>query len=237
MAFSVRPNEKRLLAIGAHPDDAEFTSGGSLARWAAEGWQATLVVCTDGSKGSQNAGDAPQSLTATRRAEQESAAQRLGLAEVIWLGHPDGELGQVATLHEELTRLIRRYRPDRLLVWDAWRPYQLHPDHRAAGLEAMDAILAAGNPHFYPEQLQPPVSLQPHRVEEVYLYGADAPDEWVDITATFEQKMAAIECHRSQVASLRDMALKMSHCNRERAAGHGYTYAEAFKVLHPFCDT
>lgn len=229
--------ERRLLVISAHPDDAEFTSGGSLGRWTREGWQVTLVVCTDGSKGSQDVNDDAQSLATTRRVEQEGAARLLGIGEIVWLGHPDGELAQALTLREELAYLIRKYRPNRLLTWDAWRPYQLHPDHRAAGLTTMDAILAAGNPHFYPEQLRPPLNTQPHRVEEVYLYGADQPDVWVDISATFEQKMAAIEGHRSQVASLRDMALKMSHCNRERAAGHGYTYAEAFKVLHPFCDT
>lgn len=228
---------QRLLVVSAHPDDAEFTSGGSLARWTSEGWQVTLVVCTDGSKGSQDVHDDGQSLAATRRIEQENAARLLGIEEVVWLGHPDGELAQTAALREALAYLIRTHRPTRLLTWDSWRPYQLHPDHRAAGLATIDAILAAGNPHFYPEQLRPPHNTRPHRVEEVYLYGVDQPDVWVDITATFERKMAAIECHRSQVVSLRDMALKMSHCNRERAAGHSCTYAEAFKVLHPFCDT
>lgn len=230
--------DKPLLVVAAHPDDAEFTSGGSLARWAAEGWTVFLVVCTNGDKGSQNSNDDPATLSKARRAEQEASARSLGIREVIWLDHPDGRLAQAITLLEEqLTHLIRKYRPDRLLAWDAWRPYQLHPDHRAAGLAAMDAILAAGNPHFYPEQLRPPLDLQPHRVEEAYLYGTDQPDEWVDVTATFERKMAAIECHQSQVASLRDLALKMSHCNQDRGMGHGYTYAEAFKVLHPFCDT
>ena len=226
---------RRVLAISAHPDDAEFTSGGSLARWAAEGWLAYLVVCTDGGKGSQNADDEPQALSRTRRAEQEEAARTLGIREVIWLGHPDGELAQATTLVEELAYLIRKYRPDLLLAWDAWRPYQLHPDHRAAGLAAMEAVLAAGNPHFYPEQLAD--SIGPHRVEKVYLFGTDHADEWADITTTFEQKMAAIECHRSQVTGLRDLALKMSYCNQGYGDGHGYTYAEAFKVLHPFCDT
>lgn len=226
-----------MLALSAHPDDAEFTCGGSLAHWASKGWQIHLVVCTDGSKGSQNLGDDPDALAAIRRAEQADSARLLGVHEVIWLGHPDGELAQIANLREELARLIRQHRPARLLAWDAWRPYQLHPDHRAAGLAALDAILAAGNPHFYPAQLQPPHCLTPHKVEEAYLYGSHQPDEWVDITSTFDRKMAAIECHRSQVDSLRDMARKMSLCNRDYGGGHGYTYAEAFKVLHPFCDT
>ena len=226
---------RRLLAISAHPDDAEFTSGGSLKRWASEGWTVYLVVCTDGRKGGQNPDDYPHSLGDVRRVEQEGAAHILGIREVTWLAHPDGELMQAAPLVEELAYLIRRYRPGRLLAWDAWRPYQLHPDHRAAGLAAIDAVLAAGNPHYYPEQLLNGV--EAHRVQEVYLFGTDHADEWVDITASFDQKMAAIGCHRSQVTELRDLALKMSYCNQGYGQGHGYTYAEAFKVLRPFCDT
>jgi LmbE family N-acetylglucosaminyl deacetylase len=228
---------RRLLAISAHPDDVEFTSGGSLARWAAEGWATYLVVCTDGSKGSQNPRDTREGLALARRHEQEAAAEALGVTELIWLGHRDGELARVPDLVEELAQQIRRIRPDRLLAWDAWRPYELHPDHRAAGLAAVDAVLAAGNPHFYPEQLQEEPGLQPQRVEEVYLFGTDQRDMWVDITATFERKMAAIACHASQIAGLRDLALKMSYCNQGYAQGHGVTYAEVFKVLHPFCDT
>ncbi len=215
---------RRVLAVGAHPDDVEFTSGGSLTRWAAEGWLTYLVVCTDGSKGSQDPQDEPEALARVRRAEQEAAAQALGIAEVIWLAHPDGELARAPNLVEEL-------------AWDAWRPYELHPDHRAAGLAAVDAALAVSNPHFYPQQLQAAPGLQPHRVAEVYLFGTDQRDTWVDITATFERKMAAIACHASQVVGLRDLALKMSYCNQGYAQGHGYTYAEVFKVLHPFCDT
>jgi LmbE family N-acetylglucosaminyl deacetylase len=229
--FTVRS----LLAISAHPDDAEFTSGGSLARWAAEGWHVHLVVCTNGGKGSQDPTLQLAELAQVRCREQQAAAATLGMAQVIWLDYPDGELSGASDLVERLTKIIRQLRPDRLLAWDAWKPYQLHPDHRRAGLAAVDAILAAGNPHFYPEQLQE--GLSPHRIEEVYLSGTDAPDEWVDITATFERKMRAIECHASQITSLRDMALQMSQCNRGYGAERGYTYAEAFKVLHPFCDT
>lgn len=225
----------RLLAVSAHPDDVEFTSGGSLARWSDEGWIVHLVVCTDGSKGSQNPEDDPQTLAALRREEQEEAAHTLGVRRVIWLGYPDGELAQTGELVEQLARHIRLFRPNRLLTWDAWKPYQLHPDHRAAGLSAMDAVLAAGNPHFFPGHLAE--GLKPYRMEEAYLYGSDQPDAVVDITGTFKRKMAAIECHRSQVEGLRDLALKMTLCNQDYGEGRNYAYAEVFKVLHPFCDT
>lgn len=227
--------QQRLLAVAAHPDDVEYTSGGSLARWTAEGWVVHLVVCTDGSKGSQNPDDDPKSVAKLRRVEQDEAAKMLGVDKVIWLGYPDGELLQASDLVEQLAFQIRSSRPTRLLTWDAWRPYQLHSDHRAAGVASLDAVLAAGNPHFYPKQLTE--ELKPHKVEEAFLYGTDQPDKWVNITDTFEVKMDAIKCHLSQVGYLPELALKMSHCNKDHGAEKGYTYAEAYKVLHPFCDT
>ncbi len=225
----------RLLAISAHPDDVEFTCGGSLTRWADEGWIVHLIVCTNGSRGSQNPKDDPQILSELRQEEQEKAARTLGVRRVIWLGYSDGELVQADGLVEQLARYIRLFCPKRLLSWDAWRPYQLHPDHRAAGLAAMDAVLAAGNPHFFPQHLEE--CLKPYRMEEAYLYGSNQVDVVVDISDTFERKMAAIECHRSQVEGLRDLALQMSYCNQGYGQKNNYTYAEVFKVLHPFCDT
>ena len=154
---------------------------------------------------------------------------------VIWLGYPDGELAQASGLVEQLARHIRQFRPTRMLAWDAWKPYQLHPGHRAAGLYTLDAILAAGNPHFFPEHLAE--GFRPYRMEEIYLYGSDHSDLVVNITATFERKIAAIECHRSQVENLRDLTLQMSHCNQGYGQKNNYAYAEEFKILRPFCDT
>jgi len=241
---------RRILAVSAHPDDVEFTSGGSLARWAAEGWRTHLVVCTDGGKGSLDPRVDPQVLAARRREEQRAAAETLGVAEVAFLDHPDGTLAAAPDLVEELGGLIRRFRPQRLLGWDPWRRYQLHPDHRAAGLATLDAVLAAGNPHYFPEQLAE--GGEAHQVPEVYLFGAEEPDTWVDITETFERKVVAIAAHHSQVARLPDLVEGMRRCNRDYGQQCGRvdadssesgridtrcTYAEAFKVLHPFCDT
>lgn len=235
MAVGDRSTEQHILAISAHPDDIEFTSGGSLARWIGEGWTASLVTCTDGGKGSQDPGVIPTELAAIRQAEQQAAARVVGFTEVIFLGYPDGELTRASDLVEKLALHLRHQRPDRLVSWDPWKPYQLHPDHRVAGLAVLDAVLAAGNPHYFPDQLV--AGLYPHQVPEVYLYGAVEPDIWVDITATFARKMAALEAHRSQVGHLRRLAEQMSHCNHQYGEHSGVTYAEAFKVLHPFCDT
>lgn len=224
-----------LLAVSAHPDDVEFTSGGSLARWVAEGWRVHLVVCTDGSKGSHDPLVQPCELARLRRQEQEAAGKSLGITQIVWGNYSDGELSRTSDLVEWLTEIFRQVRPYRLLSWDPWKPYQLHPDHRAAGLAVLDAVLAAGNPHFFPAQLAR--GLRPHRVAEVYLFGADQPDVWVDITATLETKLTAIKQHSSQIDNASELVARMHHCNRDYGVQGGYTYAEAFKVLHPFCDT
>ncbi len=220
-----------ILAIGAHPDDVEFTSAGALTRWVAEGWTACLVVCTDGSKGSRALAVDAVALAARRQEEQQAAARVLGITEVVFRGHPDGELSRAPDLVPELVRLIWRCRPQRLLTWDPWRRYQLHPAHRAAGLAALDAVMAAGNPHYYPARLTA------HRVEEVYLFGAEEEDTWVDVTTTFEQKLAAIACHHSQVENTPHLAEDVRRCNVDYGRQGGSAYAEAFKVLRPFCET
>jgi LmbE family N-acetylglucosaminyl deacetylase len=226
---------KILLAVSAHSDDVEFTSGGSLARWAGEGWQVHLAVCTDGSKRSHDPFVQPDELARLRQREQEAAARQLGVTQIMWGHYRDGELSRAPDLVEWLAEVFRRVRPHRLLSWDAWKPYQFHPDHRAAGLAALDALLAAGNPHYFPVQLTK--GLQPHRIEEVYLFGTDQPDVWVDITATLEAKLAAIQHHRSQIDNASELVSSIDHFNRNYGAQRGYAYAEAFKVSHPFCDT
>ena len=227
--------ESIILAISAHPDDVEFTSGGALARWIAEGWTAYLVVCTDGGKGSHDPRVDPAELAARRQEEQQAAAKALGIADVVFLGYSDGELNREPNLTAELVRLIRLYRPDRLLTWDPWRRYELHSDHRAAGRATLDAVLAAGNPHYFPGELEDGSVV--HQTQEVYLYGAGEPDSWEDITDTLEHKLAAIACHRSQVERAVNIAGDVRRCNADYGRESGYAYAEAFKVLHPFCNT
>ena len=177
----------------------------------------------------------PEQLAAVRRAEQRAAADLLGVKEVVFLGHPDGELSRAAGLEAELVLHIRRFRPQVVLTFDPWRPYQLHPDHRAVGLAALSAILAAGNSRYF--RGQPAGGVPAHRVETVYLFATDQPDAWVDITETFDRKMAAIDRHRSQVGDRPDIAAQICRCNRDYGRQAGTTYAEAFKVLHPFCET
>ena len=222
------------MVVAAHPDDVEFTSGGTVAKWALEGADVRYVLCTDGSKGGDDLMIDDMTLRDLREAEQRAAAEALGVKEVVFLRHPDGDLASAVGLRLELVVLIRKWRPHTLLTWDAWRPYQLHPDHRAAGLVAVETVLAAGNPRFFPELANE--GLKAHQIAEIYLFGSDAPDIWVDISDTFEHKLKALACHRSQIGDGAYAMAQIEGCNRAMGQQHGVTVAEAFKVLHPFCE-
>ncbi|MDP2659436.1 MAG: PIG-L deacetylase family protein [Dehalococcoidia bacterium] len=225
---------KRVLVVASHPDDAEFTSGGTLAKWAREGADIRYVVCTDGSKGGDDLEIDDVALRDLRESEQRAATEILGVRDVVFLRYPDGDLASAGDLRRSLVVMIRRWRPDILLTWDAWRPYQLHPDHRATGLAAVEAVLAAGNPRRFRELVAE--GLPAHRVGEVYLFGTDNPDKRVDISETFERKLKAIACHRSQVSDVRGVAAQMDGCNRSPGEQQRVSYSEGFKVLHPFCE-
>lgn len=225
---------RRVLVVFAHPDDAEFTAGGTLAIWASEGSEIYYAVCTDGSKGSADSELSTEALILQRQAEQQYAARVLGVKEVIFLGHTDGELVPDQAVKAELARLIRTLRPDTLLTWDPWRPYQLHSDHRTSGQMALDAAMAATNARYFPEQLRD--GLEPHRIEAIYLFGTDCPDLWVDISATFRRKIEAIAKHVSQVANIVHIEKEIGDWNRSLGKSKGCTYAEAFKVLRPHCE-
>jgi LmbE family N-acetylglucosaminyl deacetylase len=187
-----------VLAIGAHPDDIEFHCGATLARWAMAGAVVHLVVCTDGSKGTWDPNADTGEIARLRRAESADAAAALGATgEVILLGATDGELATVTSasqdLHDELVGIIRRLKPDVVIGHDPWRRYRLHPDHRAAGWLAVDACVAARDPHFLPHRGAA------HRPNWLMLFEADEPNhvERAPDTA-MEVKVAALLAHRSQ---------------------------------------
>ena len=186
----------RALAVGAHPDDAEFGAGGTLAKWAAAGTEVTMLVITDGSKGTWDRDMDPGHLAAIRKDEQLAAAKELGAAHIIHLDHVDGELEYSMALRAEICLQIRLQKPDVLLGHDPWQRYQLHPDHRAAGLAVVDGMIAARDHLFFPEQGVPP-----HRPDTMLLWSAEEPDHWEDIADWLDQKTAALLRHASQGAT------------------------------------
>lgn len=227
------------LAIGAHPDDVEFGCGATLAKWAAQGCVVHHLVCTDGSKGTWNSDEDVARLVATRQDEQRAAAAALGATgQVVFLGWPDGELEAGLRQRWEVAFWIRRLRPVVVLGHDPWRRYRLHPDHRIAGFLTCDAIVAARDPQFFPEQ-----QVAPHRPQTLLLWEADEPDHVEEATGFVEAKLQGIEAHTSQyhttmgMDSLADDAERKVFEDRVRARlaeqGQlaGFDYGEAFKAI------
>jgi len=234
---------ERALVIAAHPDDAEFGAGGTLAKWADGGCEVSLLIATDGSKGSWNDDEDQAHLVARRREEAHAAADVLGATgEVVFLDHVDGELIHSMALREEIALWIRRLRPNVVLSWDPWRRYMLHPDHREIGWGAIDGVVAARDHLFFPHQLTD--GLAKHRPDAILLFSADEADYWEDISATFDRKIEALLCHSSQTQTTMQDALTNSEQRtvfeqriREwcRSMGEpaGLALAEAFKLLRP----
>jgi LmbE family N-acetylglucosaminyl deacetylase len=226
------------LAIGAHPDDVEFGCGATLAKWAAAGCVVHHLVCTDGSKGTWDAHADTAELAARRQLEQREAAHRLAgkrAGDVVFLGYVDGELVDERAARSRVALTIRRLRPNVVLGHDPWKRYRLHPDHRSAGLLTCDAIVAARDPHFFPEH-----GIPHHRPQHLLLFEADEPDHVEDVTAWVDTKLAALEAHESQFESTMkaaDAAELDGFRERIRARlhalgrDHGVGAAELFKRI------
>jgi LmbE family N-acetylglucosaminyl deacetylase len=232
---------RRVLAVGAHPDDIEFGCGATLARWAASGTEVVLLVLTDGSKGTWERDADLAALVEVRRAEQQAAARTLGAAEVEFLDLVDGELEAGRAERAAVCEVIRRIRPDTVVGHDPWKRYRLHPDHRRAGELVVDAIVAARDPHFYPDRGPA------HRPERLLLFEAQDPDHVEDARPGFDAKVAALLCHRSQWRSTlgidggssAEPAQRQALIDRlwgeasEAGQGHGLELGEAFRSLEP----
>ncbi len=221
-----------VLAVYAHPDDADVGCGGTLARWAKAGSAVHLVVCTDGGKGTTDPDVVPARLAVERAGELEVSSALIGLSSVDNLGFPDGELDDSDDFRRTLVQRVRALRPDVVCGHDPTaiffgRDYFNHRDHRVAGAALLDAVApASALPHYFPD------TGPAHRVSEVLLSGTLEPDEWIDVTNTIEIKAAAIECHRTQFAGQSGWA---GEAVRRRAAEEGRRvgvgYAEGFRRL------
>jgi LmbE family N-acetylglucosaminyl deacetylase len=229
----------RALAIAAHPDDVEFQCGATLARWAAEGWGIDHLICTDGSKGTWDPEADLDQLGATRQREQRAAARALGAeGEVAFCGWVDGETEVTRDRIAQVTAEIRRLRPTVVLTHDPWKRYRLHPDHRTIGWIALDAVVAARDPHFFADQPDPH-----HRPERLMLFEADEPDVAVDVAGFADTKVQALLEHRSQFETTMDITDPDDAGQRARfrdriigrlqevGARHGMVEAEEFKLL------
>jgi LmbE family N-acetylglucosaminyl deacetylase len=233
------PTPARVLAIGAHPDDIEFGCGATLAKWAEAGAVVNHLVCTDGSKGTWEPGQDPAELVVVRQREQRAAARAVGArGEVVFLGWTDGELESGLRQRAEVAYWIRRLRPDVVLGHDPWKRYRLHPDHRHAGYLAVEGVVAARDPLFFPEQ-----GVAPHRPSTLLLFEADEPDHVEDVAGHADAKLAALLAHESQFRSTMGIEAEDNGSQREvfaariraRLAEHGalagVAEGEAFKAI------
>lgn len=232
MAERIEDTPAAVLAVYAHPDDAEVSCGGTLARWAAAGADVQVVLCTQGDKGSSDPAVDPAALAVRREAEARAAGEVLGITAHHRLGRPDGEIDDDLALRAELVAIIRSVRPDAVVAPDPTAVffgghYVNHRDHRVVGWATLDAVAhAAGNPHYFPD------AGAPHRTGALYLSGTLEPDVWVDITATIDTKAEAIARHESQVGEPGEWLRTVVRQRAEDAGREaGVAYAEAFRRI------
>lgn len=241
MATRTRPKEPpapaRAMSIHAHPDDQEFTVGGTLAKWARAGCEIVTVCITSGGAGS-NRHTPPdmtrEALVVIREDEQREACRILGVKETIFLRNEDGMLEPSIGLRRELTRLIRRHRPEAVVCGDPGMrfygtTYMNHPDHRAAADVALDAVFpSAGTRLIFPELLAE--GLEPHEVRQVFIHGAERPDTYVDIAESLDVKVAALRAHKSQMGEW-DPAQMITQWAREQGKRRKLAAAEAYRRM------
>ena len=241
MRVNLDPVPRSALAIVAHPDDAEFQCGATLAKWAAGGCVVHHLVCTDGSKGSWDVAEDTAALVRTRQVEQRAAAKALGATgEQVFLTNVDGELEHGPAQVAEVCRWIRELQPDVVLGHDPWRRWRLHPDHRAAGWLCTDGVVAARDPHFFPDQ-----GVAHHRPSAVLLFECEEPDLAEDVTGHVDTKLAALLEHTSQFVTTHgitevgnaEQETRFRRHIEDRLAANGarigVRHAELFKRITP----
>lgn len=228
----------RILVINAHPDDVDFGAAGTVAQWTDAGLQVSYCMVTNGEAGGSDLSLPRAEMAAIRQAEQTAAAKQVGVTDLHFLGYPDGRVEATIGLRRDLARLIRMLRPDRVVCPSPDRNYARmgasHPDHRAVGAAALDAVYPdARNPFAFPELLAEE-NLEPWSVPEVWIAGAPTPTEYVDITDTFARKVAALRCHVSQLTDPDGLEERLRGWLGRSAAQAGLPdghLAEAFQVV------
>jgi len=228
----------RILVITAHPDDVDFGAAGTVARWTDAGIEVSYCIITDGDAGGSDHSISRPEMAALRRVEQTAAAKHVGVHDLRFLGYPDGRLEPTLDLRKDLTRVIRRVRPHRLMCPSPERNYARlgvsHPDHRAAGSAALDAVYPdARNPFAFPGLLADE-GLTAWTVREVWVSGSPAPNHYVDVTEAFSRKIAALQAHASQTGHMDGLEERLRGWLTQIAAQGGLPdgrLAESFQVL------
>lgn len=227
---------QKILVILAHPDDPEFFCGATLARWAAAGHEIVYWLITCGDKGTSDRGISSEDLCGIRQCEQSAAAAVLGVKAVYFLGYPDGYLTPDLDLRRDLTRIIRQEKPQVLVTCDPKTLYIgdnriNHPDHRAAGQAALDAVYPAARDHLNFVELWRDEKLEPHIVREVWISGTLEPNVTLDVTDLWETKIRALQEHRSQIGDPQKFAERMRNRLAPGATPERPRYEEVFRKI------
>ena len=235
--FEGDPSIHRALVVVAHPDDVDFGTAGTIARLTAEGVEVSYCLVTSGDAGGDDSTISNAERAALREREQRAAAAQVGVHDLVFLGYPDGKVEVTLDLRRDIARVIRSVAPDLVITQSPERNYERifasHPDHLAAGEATLRAVYPdARNPHAFRELLDS--DYLPHRVAQVWLASSASPTMAVDITDTFEKKMAALSQHESQVGARDDLEVMVRHWARQSAKVAGLAkgrLAESFRVV------
>jgi len=228
---------KSAMSIHAHPDDQDFTVAGTLAKWIKAGCEIVSVIITSGDSGSNDTtknADYKPKLARIREEEQRAANKVLGIKETVFLHYPDGELVASIQLRKDITRQIRKFKPEVVVTGDpsGWfygSDYINHPDHRAAAEAATYAVFpSAGTRMIFPELLDE--GLLPHNVKRLYIHGHEKRDTWVDIGETLETKIEALKKHVSQ-GDTHDVDKWMHEWAEQDGKEKGIKYSESYRVM------
>jgi len=225
----MKTKQAHVMVVTPHPDDAEYGVAGTVVRWVGQKKEIVYVVCTNGDKGTSDPSVKPEELAKTREEEQIAATNLLGVKEVIFLRHPDQGLEDTPEFRKEIVRLIRMYRPETVVTADPYRRYIWHRDHRITGQVTLDAVFPYARDIFsYPDLAKE--GLEPHKVKEVLLWGSEDVNYRSDITETFDVKLSALRCHKSQVGHipLQELDERLRERHRSLAQGEAYELAEGF---------
>jgi LmbE family N-acetylglucosaminyl deacetylase len=223
---------ERVLVIFSHPDDAEFGAAPTIAALARLGARLDYLVTTDGGKGTDDPAVTPRQLAATRRAEQRAAADVLGVTEIVHLDYPDGYLTPSLDLRRDISRQIRRFRPDLVIAQNPQRrsdgnPFIAHPDHLATGEATLAAVYPAARDRLnFPELIDE--GLDPWKVRQVLVTGVERPNLWIDVAETLETGMRALRCHVSQVDDWEAVETRILERTAEAGRAVGLDRAQAF---------
>jgi len=232
---------KRILFVTAHPDDLDFGAGGTIAQWTAKGIEVFYCICTNGDQGGEDPSVPREDMPKIRQREQRDAAKALGVPSenIEFLNHRDGWLVPTIELRKEIVRVIRKVKPDRMVIqspernWD--RLPASHPDHMAAGEAAIQAVYPDARNAFAFEDLLKNEKLEPWRVREVWVMSHKEPDHFVDVTDTFDKKIAALNAHVSQTAHNTEMPKMVREWGERNATAQGLpegSVAEVFKIVN-----